>query len=58
MDLERGLPWWQGHGNPLPVWKIPRTKEPVGYSPWDHKESNLPEATDHSHLHRPKGHTE
>jgi len=28
MDLEKELPWWQGHGNPLLVWKIPWTKEP------------------------------
>ena len=27
------------HSNIL-VWEIPRTEEPVDYSPWGHKESN------------------
>ena len=25
------------------AWKIPRTEEPVGYSPWGHKESGTTE---------------
>ena len=25
------------------AWKIPWTEEPVGYSPWDHKESDTAE---------------
>ena len=25
------------------AWKIPRTDEPRGYSPWGHKESNMTE---------------
>ena len=26
------------------AWEIPWTEEPVGYSPWDRKESGTPEA--------------
>ena len=26
------------------VWKIPRTEEPAGYSPWGHKELDMTEA--------------
>ena len=28
----------------LIAWRIPWTEEPVGYSPWDRKESGTPEA--------------
>ena len=31
------------------AWKIPRTGSLVGYSPWDHKESDTPEVTEHTH---------
>ena len=27
------------------AWRIPRTEEPGGYSPWDHKESDMTEET-------------
>ena len=30
------------------VWKIPRTEEPAGYSPWGHKESDMTEAAEHT----------
>ena len=30
------------------AWRIPWTKEPVGYSPWGHKESDTTEATEHT----------
>ena len=29
------------------AWKIPWTEEPVGYSPWDQKESDT---TEHTHI--------
>ena len=29
------------------AWRIPRTEEPAGYSPWGHKESDTTEATYH-----------
>ena len=30
------------HSN-IPAWRIPWTQEPMGYSPWSHKSSNLTE---------------
>ena len=30
------------------AWKIPWTEEPVGYSPWDHRESDM---TEQIHFH-------
>ena len=30
------------------VWKIPRTEEPAGYSPWGHKELDMTEAAEHT----------
>ena len=30
------------HSNIL-AWKIPRTEEPAGYSPWSYKESDVAE---------------
>ena len=30
------------------AWKIPWTEEPVGYSPWGHKESDM---TEQLHFH-------
>ena len=38
------------HSNIL-AWRIPWPEEPEGYSPWDHKESNTTEATEHAHSH-------
>ena len=38
------------HSNIL-AWRIPWPEEPEGYSPWDHKESNMTEATEHAHSH-------
>ena len=32
------------HSNIL-AWRIPRTEEPGGYSPWVHKESDVSEET-------------
>ena len=32
------------------AWKIPWTEEPVGYSPWGHKESDTTERL-HVHIH-------
>ena len=32
------------HSNIL-AWRIPRTEEPGGYSPWVHKESDMSEET-------------
>ena len=34
--LEKGMATHSG----ILAWRIPRTEEPVGYSPWDHKESD------------------
>ena len=28
----------------IPAWRIPRTEELAGYSPWGHKELNMPES--------------
>ena len=33
------------------AWRIPWAEEPGGYSPWDHKELNTAEATEHAHSH-------
>ena len=33
------------HSNIL-AWRIPWTEEPGGYSPWDHKESDMMKVTD------------
>ena len=30
------------------AWRIPWTEEPGGYSPWGHKESDTPGATEHA----------
>ena len=30
------------------AWEIPWTEEPGGYSPWGHKESDTPGATEHA----------
>ena len=30
------------------AWRIPWTEEPGGYSPWGHKESDMPGATEHA----------
>ena len=48
-----------GQGDPLEngmathssilAWRIPWTEEPVDYSPWDHKELDMTEATEHAH---------
>ena len=39
-----------GNGNPTSIhaWKIPRTEEPGGYSPWGLKELDT---TEHAHMH-------
>ena len=42
--LEEGM---VTHSNIL-AWKIPWTEAHGGYSPWDHKESDLTEATEHT----------
>ena len=31
------------------AWRIPWTEEPVGYSPWGHKASDMTEAIEHAH---------
>ena len=31
------------------AWRIPWTKEPGGYSPWGRKQSDMTEATQHTH---------
>ena len=31
------------------AWRIPWTEELSGYSPWGQKESDMPEATEHTH---------
>ena len=36
------------HSNIL-AWRIPWTEEPVGYSPWGHKVSDMTEAIEHAH---------
>ena len=30
------------------AWRIPRTEEPGGYSPWGHRESDTTEVTEHT----------
>ena len=35
--LEKGMPT---HCN-IPAWRVPRTEEPGGNSPWGHKESDM-----------------
>ena len=30
------------------AWRIPRTEEPGGYSPWHHRESDTTEVTEHT----------
>ena len=50
-SLGRGDPLENGlatHSSIL-AWRIPRTEEPVGYGPWDHKELDMTEATEHAH---------
>ena len=45
----RKIPWRECmaiHSSIL-AWKIPRTKEPEGYSPWGHKE---PDTTEHARV--------
>ena len=37
------------------VWRMPRTEEPVGYSPQGCKESGTNEATEHTHKLADKG---
>ena len=32
------------------AWRIPWTEEPGGYGPWDRKESDMTEATEHAHM--------
>ena len=32
------------------AWRIPWTEEPEGYSPWDHKESDMTEKLIHTHI--------
>ena len=34
------------------AWRIPWTEEPEGYSPWDHKESDMTEQLIHTHTHK------
>ena len=45
-----------GHLNlnnvPLLAWRIPWREEPVGYSPWGHKELDM---TERLHFHLSKG---
>ena len=36
------------HSNIL-AWRIPWTEEPGRYGPWDRKESDMTEATEHAH---------
>ena len=36
---------WRKKWRPTPIWEIPWTEEPGGYSPWGHKESETIEAT-------------
>ena len=36
---------WRKKWRPTPIWEIPWTEEPGGYSPWGHKESETTEAT-------------
>ena len=31
------------------AWRIPRTEEPAGYSPWGHKESDMTDQLTHTH---------
>ena len=41
-----------GHGNPLQyscLENLMDNKNLVGYSPWGHKETDMPEATEHTH---------
>ena len=33
------------------AWRIPWTEEPVGYSPWGHKESDTTERLTHKEIH-------
>ena len=42
--LEEGL---ATHSSVL-AWRIPWTEAPGGHSPWGHKESDTPEATEHA----------
>ena len=32
------------------AWRVPWTEEPGGYGPWDRKESDMTEATEHAHM--------
>ena len=41
--LEEGM---TAHSSTL-AWRIPWTEEPGGYSPWDHKESDVMKVTEH-----------
>ena len=51
------IPGWQkspegGHGNPFGyscLENLMDNKNLVGYSPWGHKETDMPEATEHTH---------
>ena len=40
------IPGWEdlleeGMATHFLAWRLPRTEEPVGYSPWGHKESDM-----------------
>ena len=35
----------------ISAWRIPWTEESGGYSPWDHKESDMTEVTKHTRIY-------
>ena len=59
-EMQEMWVWPLGQGDPLEEvmvthssilsWRIPWTEELVGYSPWGHKESDMPEDTEHTHM--------
>ena len=47
-SLEKGM---ATHSSIL-AWRIPWTEQPVGYSPWDRRESAIVEGTEHAGFDR------
>ena len=45
--LEKEMPTHSG----VLAWRIPRTEEPGGYSPWCHKDSDTTDRDYHFHCH-------